>query len=46
MFGAKWVTIKIFAEELPARDITQLCAVPVVMYDSRFAEGSTHCEYR
>jgi hypothetical protein len=46
IFGAKWVTIKIFVEELPARDITQLCAVLAVRCHSRFAEGSTHCEYR
>ena len=46
IFGAKWVTIKIFVEELPARDITQLCAVLVVTCHSRFAEGSIHREYR
>jgi len=46
IFEAKWVTIKIFAEELPARDITQLGAVLAVRCLSRFAEGSTHCEYR
>jgi hypothetical protein len=46
IFGARWVTIKIFAEELPARDIPQFCAVLAVRCHSRFAEGSTHCEYR
>jgi hypothetical protein len=46
IFGAKWVTIKIFVEELPASDITQLSAVLAVRCLSRFAEGSTHCEYR
>ena len=44
--GARWVRIKIFVEELPARDITPLHAVLAVRCLSRFAEGSTHCEYR
>ncbi|GEM_PF-4271711 len=38
--------MEIFAEELPPRDITQLCAILAVACHSRFAEGSTHCEYR
>ena len=44
--GARSVTIKIFAEDLPARNVTQLCAVLAVTCHLRFAEGSTHCEYR
>ena len=44
--GAKWVTIKIFVEELPARDITQLVRRPGGEMPFGSAEGPTDREYR